>query len=597
MEKKKLWILTFEFAGIIKVGGLGEVPANQAKHLVDEYDVTVFIPSHGQIERLKKTHDLEKLALKCSKLVDLTILEKGDHNADCAISYYRYKIHDVNIILLSGENEITKKYLDDDLLYNPETFSGKMLLYSIGMRYYINYLIKNQNFDLPDILHMHDYHVVIPFLGMKQELNITNMDLPSMITIHLLTWPRYDLKFYRACGIDDSPINILLKDGKNKLTIKEIYYLCKNNPTKDNENKLPTVEKVGAVISDMVTTVSESYLQTDIIPNLGQDLIEFKSDFVWDGCDWEYDEIREDVMNKFGSEIRRVLQISEDKDITQRDMKKYLLTYKIGNLSQSPLINSKKVLEVINQISNGNPFVKNGIIKGFDESGPLVIATGRISRQKGFETIFDAIPEVIKVIPTAKFLLLILPTEYSLDEIKLYSEFVKKYPHNLRIIFGVASEIFKIAHLAANAYCALSRWEPFGIIALEAMASKLPVIATKIGGLQESVIDIRDDPISGTGMLIQKDNPHQFANALITLFTLAEIDEKYKLSEFNGEMEISNQINKIPDEVIKAQALSDFNYYSKIKENCIKRVEANFRWKIVTKKLKRLYEKLYTLNG
>ena len=35
--KDKVWIFTFEYAGIVKVGGLGEVPANQAKHLSNDY--------------------------------------------------------------------------------------------------------------------------------------------------------------------------------------------------------------------------------------------------------------------------------------------------------------------------------------------------------------------------------------------------------------------------------------------------------------------------------------------------------------------------------------------------------------------------------
>ena len=56
-EKKKVWIFTFEYAGIVKVGGLGEVPANQAKYLKKDFEVNVFIPSHGQLERLKEITD------------------------------------------------------------------------------------------------------------------------------------------------------------------------------------------------------------------------------------------------------------------------------------------------------------------------------------------------------------------------------------------------------------------------------------------------------------------------------------------------------------------------------------------------------------
>ena len=64
-EKKNVWIFSFEYAGVAKVGGLGEVPANQAKHLAKEFDITVFMPSHGQLERLKNKYKLEKLPFKC----------------------------------------------------------------------------------------------------------------------------------------------------------------------------------------------------------------------------------------------------------------------------------------------------------------------------------------------------------------------------------------------------------------------------------------------------------------------------------------------------------------------------------------------------
>jgi len=66
------------------------------------------------------------------------------------------------------------------------------------------------------------------------------------------------------------------------------------------------------------------------------------------------------------------------KEISLLDMKKFLLTYKIAHLDKSPLIRSQKVLKVINEISDGDQFLKNGSIKQFDDIGPLVITTGRI---------------------------------------------------------------------------------------------------------------------------------------------------------------------------------------------------------------------------
>jgi len=578
----------------VKVGGLGEVPANQAKHLANDYEITVFIPSHGQIQKLEKTLEWEKLPFYCVAQIKPSHFGINEPETTYNISFYKSRINNVNIILLYGENPFTSRFLDDKIVYNPDTLSGKICLFSIGMRCYIDFLIDNRKEDLPDIIHIHDYHAVIPFIGIKQILAKNGLDVSSVITIHLLTWPRYTIDFYRACGIDQTPITIHLKEGIKPLTLHEIFSICEKI---SGVYQPPSVEQIGAFISDLVTTVSQSYLKSDIIPNCGKELIEFKSNFVWDGCDWDYDEIFQQVLNNHEYEIRETLDISYGNDLTLSDMKKYLLTHKLSHLDRSPLIQSEKVLKVINEISNGNEFVRNGYIKAFDESGPLVITTGRISPQKGFETIFEAIPKVIKAIPNAKFLFLILPTDYSINEIKNYAQYVKKYPNNIRIIFGVATDIFHLAHISSDVYCALSRWEPFGIIALEAMSTKLPVIATRVGGFQESIIDIRSFPEIGTGILIEKDNPSQFAEALISIFKLKEISEKVKSKELIYNTENFKIVNQIPDEILKSLVLLDPNYYYKIKENCYIRVEHNFRWSIVSKKLIELYAMIKNLRS
>ena len=596
-NKKKIWIFTFEYAGIVKVGGLSEVPANQARNLKEKFDITVFLPSHGQLENLKKENDIIRLPFNCVGQIDLSLFGINEHLSCYEVAFYNLKIDGINIILLSGENSFTRRYLDDKIVYNPDTFAGKLCLYSIGMRCYIDYLIDHKKEDLPDIVHMHDYHVVIPFIGIKQELVKNGFDVASIITFHLLTWPRYNINFYSACGIDDTPIKTIIKGETKLMSIKDIFTLCEETRIDKLEYYPPTVEKIGAIISDLVTTVSESYLKSDIIPNLGRDLIELKSDFIWDGCDWEYDEIYQTTNNTFGTEIRQVLNIPNESKITKQDMKKYLINFKIGNLSQSPLISSEKVFNVIEGISDGNPYMKNGNVKPFSESGPLLISTGRISKQKGFETILDAIPKVTRVIPEAKFLLLLMPTDYSLNEIRSYAEYIKLYPENLRIIFGLAAEILYLAHIAADVYSVLSRWEPFGIIALEAMSSKLPIIATKVGGLQETVIDVRVDIENGTGMLIEKDNISQFADALVSLFLLAQISEKIKAGMSIYDPEIMILVNAIPDQLLKSQVLIEPNYYDKIKENCYRQVNNNFRWSIVSKKLVDLYNKLMNLHS
>ncbi len=598
-NKENIWIFTFEYAGIAKVGGLGEVPANQAKHLASDFNITVFIPSHGQIDRLRKKHILEKLPFNCVGQINPMIFGINEPEENYNISFFKLRINNVNIILLSGENIFTHRFLDDTIVYNPNTLDGKICLFSIGMRCFIDFLIDAHKSDLPNAIHLHDYHAVISFIGIKQRLIKNGLDVPSIITIHLLTWPRYNIDFYYACGIDQTPITILLKDGIKSLTLNEIFTIHQNSDYYNDAFQTATVEQIGALICDLVTTVSQSYLISHIIPNCGKDLIEFKSDFVWDGCDWDFEEIYQNVNQVMGYEVREVLKIPYQQNLTRSNLKEYLLTYKISHLSQSPLINSARVLATINEISNGNPFIKNGMVKPFSDSGPLVITTGRISPQKGFDIVFKAVPEVLDVVPNAKFLFLILPTDYSLNEIREYSYYVKKYPNNIRIIFGVASEIFNLAHLAADVYCALSRWEPFGIMALEAMASKLPIIATKVGGLQETIIDMRIYPEIGTGILIEKDNPSQFSDALISLFKALEVADRVEVSETHTvyDADTLKIVNQIPDDIIKSRVLIDTNYFYQIRENCIKRVKNNFTWKNVSQKLIELYSKIQKIHN
>jgi glycosyltransferase involved in cell wall biosynthesis len=56
-----------------------------------------------------------------------------------------------------------------------------------------------------------------------------------------------------------------------------------------------------------------------------------------------------------------------------------------------------------------------------------------------------------------------------------------------------------------------SRSEPFGIVLIEAMAFKKPVVATTVGGIPEIIENGKD------GILVEPDNPRALAEALITV--------------------------------------------------------------------------------
>jgi starch synthase len=135
-------------------------------------------------------------------------------------------------------------------------------------------------------------------------------------------------------------------------------------------------------------------------------------------------------------------------------------------------------------------------------------------------------------------------------------------------------------------------------MALEAMASKIPIIATSTGGLKETIIDMRIYPEIGTGLLIDINNPSQFAKSLISLFKALEVAEKTAGIADHSiyKTEILNIVNQIPDEIIKSRVLLDTSYYYKVKENGYNRVKEHFTWEIVSKKLSNLYLQMIGIN-
>jgi glycosyltransferase involved in cell wall biosynthesis len=66
-------------------------------------------------------------------------------------------------------------------------------------------------------------------------------------------------------------------------------------------------------------------------------------------------------------------------------------------------------------------------------------------------------------------------------------------------------EIVKKLYRVADVFVIPSLYEPFGIVALEGMASKVPVVASGVGGLAEIITHDK------TGVLVYPDNPESLA--------------------------------------------------------------------------------------
>jgi glycosyltransferase involved in cell wall biosynthesis len=121
---------------------------------------------------------------------------------------------------------------------------------------------------------------------------------------------------------------------------------------------------------------------------------------------------------------------------------------------------------------------------GVGWGGKLILCVGRLVPQKGVEYFIRAIPKIARRYPEARFV--IVGEGWSRDILEAEA---RATGHSDKIKFtGFASDKEVIDLMSsADALVVPSIYEPFGIVALEGMATGAPVVASKVDGLAEVI--------------------------------------------------------------------------------------------------------------
>jgi len=199
---------------------------------------------------------------------------------------------------------------------------------------------------------------------------------------------------------------------------------------------------------------------------------------------------------------------------------------------------------------------------GIDPFNPYVLFVGRITRQKGVTHLVDAICHL----PRETQVVLCAGAPDTLDiaaEMRQKVENARRdHPHIIWIEKMVTKHEAIQLYSNARVFCCPSVYEPFGIVNLEAMACRAPVVASATGGIKEVVVE------GETGYLVP------FEQDPVTSFPV----EPEKFAQ-----ELAAGINRLLEDPDKCQRFGDAGR---------RRVEEIFISRAIAQQTIRLYEKL-----
>jgi glycosyltransferase involved in cell wall biosynthesis len=173
----------------------------------------------------------------------------------------------------------------------------------------------------------------------------------------------------------------------------------------------------------------------------------------------------------------------------------------------------------------------------------IVLFVGRLVYEKGVHVLVNAVPKILEKV-NAK--IIIIGSGYMKEQLLTIARHMN-LPHKILLTGFVDSETLINLQQCADVCVVPSLFEPFGIVALEAMAAKSPVVVSDTGGLSEIVKHDVD------GIKVSPNNVDSLALGI-------------------------------------TEVLLDQAYANWLKKNAYKKIQEKYRWEKIAEHTKILYE-------
>lgn len=226
-----------------------------------------------------------------------------------------------------------------------------------------------------------------------------------------------------------------------------------------------------------------------------------------------------DWQESFGSIIRRTCISAYNRLLLDRLLSaaKAIISPSRSFISQSRFLlkHSQKISVIPNGVNREDfniPYSKQECrqMLGLENDLMLILFVGNLIMYKGPQFLISAMPRVLENVPNAALVLVgdgpmreglgRLTARLGVEENVRFTSYVKERE---KILYYKASDLFVLPSTMNT--------ESFGIVNLEAMASGLPIVASRIGGIPDVVKNQEN------GILVRPGDPKTLANAIVRL--------------------------------------------------------------------------------
>ncbi len=158
-------------------------------------------------------------------------------------------------------------------------------------------------------------------------------------------------------------------------------------------------------------------------------------------------------------------------------------------------------------------------------SGRVVLALGRMARNKGYDLLLQAMPVVFKRVEDVTCLLAVgseHPDDQERRQVQDLQDLARQLGIQDRVVFRgyIPDEELADHYRLADVFALSSRYEPFGMTAVEAMACGTPTVITTEGGLWEQV------RWGVESLYVSPSDPEAFGFAIYAVLTIPRLADE-----------------------------------------------------------------------